>query len=157
MPTSGTVRVIKDTHGAGLAALAKRLRAGEHRVLVGVPRGAGVEENGASLALVAATVEFGKENQPERPFLRGGVRESLPTVRRAAARDLSSVAKGTKTLDAALEMSGVIATGAVKRYMAGPNFAPNAPSTIAKKGSSQPTIDSAQLRSAVTSVLEKNA
>lgn len=152
--SSANVRIIQDTRGAGLEALSKRLRAGEHRVLVGVPRGAGAEENGASLALVAATVEFGKENQPERPFLRGGVRESLPTVRRAAARDLASVAEGHKTMDAALEMSGVIAVGAVKAYMNGPHFAPNAPSTIKKKGSSQPTIEDAQLRQSLTSVVE---
>src|SRR3970040_344866 len=111
---SSNVRVIRDTNGAGLAALAKRLRAGEHRVLVGVPRGAGAEENGTSLAQVAARTEFGTATAPGRPFLRGGVRTALPTVRRVAARDLAAVARGTKTLDGALEMSGVIAAGAVK-------------------------------------------
>jgi len=151
---SSNVRVIRDTNGAGLAALAKRLRAGEHRVLVGVPRGAGNEENGASLPMVAATVEFGKENQPERPFLRGGIRKALPTVRRVAARDLAAVARGQKTIDGALDMTGVIAVGAVKQFMVGPNFEPNAPSTIAKKGSSQPTVDQAQLRQSITSVVE---
>jgi hypothetical protein len=155
MPTSGTVRVIKDTHGAGLDALIKRLGRGEHRVLVGVPKGAG-DEGGVSVAQVAAFVEFGASG-PERPFLRGGVREALPQVSRVASRDLSDVARGTKTLDVALERAGAIGAGSVKRYMAGSTFAPNAPSTIAKKGSSQPTIDDAQLRQSITSVLEKNA
>jgi len=148
------VKVIKDTGGDGLRALAERLRRGEHRVLVGVPRGAGAEENGASLAQVAAWTEFGTATSPERPFLRGGVREALPQVRRLAASDLSGVARGTMTMNTALERTGVIAAGEVKRYMVGSNFAPNAPSTIVAKGSSQPTVDDAQLRQAITSVVE---
>lgn len=56
---STNVRIIRDTKFEGLDALVKRLGKGEHRVLVGVPRGAGAEENGKSLAEVAAIVEFG--------------------------------------------------------------------------------------------------
>lgn len=155
---SANVRIIKDTHGAGLYALMKRLGKGG-RVLIGVPSKAGEHRGagGASVAQVAAWTEFGAGNAPERPFLRGGVRSSLPNVRRVAAGDLADVAEGRKTMDVALERSGAIAAGEVKRYMAGPHFAPNAPSTIKRKGSSQPTIDKAQLRQSVTSVLEKNA
>lgn len=154
--SSANVRIIRDTKGAGVDALIKRLGKGG-RVLVGVPRGAGAEENGVSLAQVAAFTEFGTSTAPERPFLRAGIRGALPKVSRVAARDLAAVAEGTKSMDAALEMAGVIGAGEVKRYMVGPHFAPNAPSTIAKKGSSQPTIDQAQLRQSVTSVLEKNS
>lgn len=153
---SATVRVIRDTKGAGLDALIKRLgKSG--RVLVGVPSGAGAEENGVSLAQVGAMVDFGTKDMPERPFLRNGVREALPQVSRVARGDLSDVARGTKTLDIALERAGAIGAGSVKKYMVGSNFAPNAPSTIKRKGSSQPTVDEGQLRQAVTSVLEKNA
>lgn len=151
---SGNVRIIKDTGGAGLDALAKRLRAGVNRVLVGVPKGAGEEENGVTVAQVAAWTEFGTSRAPERPFLRGGIREALPAVRRSAAVDIRDVARGTKTMEAALDRAGIIGAGSVKRYMTGPHFVPNAPSTIKAKGSSQPTIDEAQLRQAITSVLE---
>jgi hypothetical protein len=154
---SASVRIIKDTKGAGLDALLKRIGKGEQRVLVGVPRGAGAEENGVSLAQVAAFTEFGTDKAPARPFLRGGIRKGLPTIARVAARDISAVAHGTKSMDVALEMAGVIGTGAVKEFMAGPNFVPNAPYTIAKKGSSQPTIEDAQLRQSITHVLERNA
>lgn len=150
---SVTVRVIKDTGGAGVAALQRRLRASVSRVLVGVPAGP-VEADGTSMALVAATVEFGKDNQPERPFLRGGVRESLPQVRALAKHDLAAVAEGNMTIPMALERVGLVVVGSVKKYMAGDNFAPNAPSTIAKKGSSQPTINTSALRQAVTHVVE---
>lgn len=153
MGSSVNVKVIKDTGGAGLAALQRRLRASVSRVLVGVPAGP-VEADGTSMALVAATVEFGKDNQPERPFLRGGVRESLPQVRALAKHDLAAVAEGNMTIPMALERVGLVVVGSVKKYMAGDNFAPNAPSTIAKKGSSQPTINTSALRQAVTHVVE---
>lgn len=153
MSSSVSVKVIKDTQGAGVAALQRRLRASAQRVLVGVPAGP-VEPDGTSMALVAATVEFGKEDQPERPFLRGGVRESLPQVRALARHDLAAVAQGTMTIPVALERAGAVAVGAVKEYMTGDNFAPNAPSTIAKKGSEQPTIDTGALRGSITHVVE---
>jgi hypothetical protein len=153
MGSSVSVKVIKDTKGAGVAALQRRLRASVQRVLIGVPAGP-TEPDGASMALVAATVEFGKDNQPERPFLRGGIRESLPQVRALAKHDLAAVSEGRMTIPVALERIGLVAVGSVKKYMAGDNFAPNAPSTIAKKGSSQPTIDSGALRQSITHVVE---
>lgn len=153
--SSGNVRVIEDTKGRGLDALLKRIGKGEKRVLVGVPQGSGDDGNGVSVAQVAAFTEFGASG-PERPFLRGGVREALPEVRRVAAHDLAGVAEGTMPMRAALERAGAIGAGKVKEYMAGPHFAPNAPSTIARKGSSQPTIDKAQLRQSITSVVEGN-
>jgi hypothetical protein len=59
MSVTVSVKVIRDTGGRGLAALQRRLRSGAARVLVGVPEGAGNEENGISLAQVAAINEFG--------------------------------------------------------------------------------------------------
>jgi hypothetical protein len=149
-----SVRIIKDTHGAGLDALLKRMGKGEQRVLVGVPSGAGNEPDGPSLAQVAAWTEFGTSTAPERPFMRGGIRKALPAVSRTAARDLAAVAEGRKTMHGALEMAGVIGAGSVKEYMNGPHFVPNSPATIARKGSSQPTIDKAHLRQSVTHVVE---
>jgi hypothetical protein len=219
-----SVRIVKDTKGAGLDALLKRLGKGEHRVLVGVPKGAGNEENGMSLAQVAAINEFGAhvaphsrihrqllrrsttsgrligaaeeyegtrgpgkgkqgpvqrvtktrnatailqlakpatfENGitiPARPFLRGGIRTNLARFSRLSARLLRQVAEGATTLRGALETVGVDAAGAVKRYITSGALQANAPSTIKKKGSSQPLVDDAQLRQSITSVVEGNS
>jgi len=221
---SASVRIIQDTKGSGLEALLKRLGKGEHRVLVGVPEGAGQEENGVSLATVAAINEFGAhvaphsrihrqllrrstrsgrligaaeeytgtrgpgkgkqgpaqqvtktrnatailqlakpatfENGitiPPRPFLRGGIRENLARFSRLSARLLRQVAEGAQTLRGALELVGHDAAGAVKRYITSGALEANAPSTIKKKGSSQPLVDDAQLRQSITSVVEGNA
>ncbi len=207
MGTSVSVKVIKDTKGAGVAALQRRLRAGVQRVLIGVPAGAGAEENGMTLAHVAAIVEFGgyvkphtRESQvlrfqagrynddsrtgidrfrfakksaksailirakaavyakgitiPARPFLRIGISKNMDKTRRVAKAALREVARGARTVGGALELLGLDAVGAVKRYMANGEFEPNAPSTIKKKGSSRPTIDHGQLRQAITHVVE---
>lgn len=202
--STGNVRVIRDTKGAGLDALMRRLGRGEHRVLVGVPAGAGNEENGTSLAQVAAVVEFGgtvKQHAraartlrfsesafrnkdgfdsyrfakrgakrvilgharaytqeaftiPARPFLRGGILKNLDKIGRIGRSALVEIARAQRSLRSGLELMGVFASGAVKRYMVTGDFEPNAPSTIKKKGSSKPTIDDAQLRQSITSVVE---
>jgi hypothetical protein len=152
-----TTRIVRDTKGRGVAALQRRLSPPPSRALIGVPSGKETAD-GTSLALVAATVEFGHTavhpDQPERPFLRGGVRSALPLCKRIARHDLAAVAEGKMSLRAALDRQGQTAAGAVKAYMAGDHFAPNAPATIAAKGSAQPTIDVGQLRQSVTSVVE---
>jgi hypothetical protein len=153
MGTSVSVKVIKDTKGAGVAALQRRLQSSVQRVLIGVPAGK-TDSDGNSLVEVAAWTEFGTSTAPERPFLRGGIREALPLCRRLAANDLRAVAEGRMTLPMALERQGIAAVGVVKQYMTGSHFVPNSPRTIAKKGSSQPTIDSGALRQAVASVVE---
>jgi hypothetical protein len=160
---SATVRVIRDTKGRGLDELARRLRMGSPppRELVGVPSGA-KESDGTSLAQVAAWTEFGhpggeeggKGAQPERPFMRGGIRAGLPKIRRVARQDLAAVAGGHMGMATALDRMGAVGAGEIKRFMVGDNFAPNAPSTIARKGSDQPTIDSGSLRQQITHVPE---
>lgn len=140
------VRVIQDTRGQGLDRMLKRFVAGNHRVLVGIRQG--------EVARKGAFVEFGTEDSPERPFLRGGIRSGIPKVRRVALHDIRKIAAGEMTIPVALERAGMVAVGAIQHYMTGPNFAPNAPSTIRQKGSSQPTIDTGELRQSVTHVVE---
>lgn len=152
-----SVAVVHDTKGAGLEALAKRLkRLAAGRVLIGVPKGKETLD-GESLALRAARVEFGAGHSPERPFLRGGIRDGLPKFKAIAEHDARAVAEDRMSPQVALERLGVAGAGHVKEYMAGPNFVPNAPSTIAKKGSSQPTIDTSAVRQAITHVVEEGA
>lgn len=154
-----SVHVLKDTEGRGLMALSQRLKKLNKRVLIGVPVGAPAEADGASMALVAAVTEFGNpaKNQPERPFLRAGLRENFYRITRLNTSTLRMVAEDQMTAATALELLGAEAVGGVKKYMAGPHFAANAPSTIAKKGSSQPTIDTGALRQAITFVVEEGA
>jgi hypothetical protein len=153
-----SVAVIHDTKGAGVAALAERLkRLAAGQVLVGVPAGKS-EPDGTSMAEVAATVEFGHTavhpDQPERPFLRAGLRAAETKLKPLSAGLAKGVAEERIGPAQALEMLGASAAGEVKLYMVGPNFEKNADATIAKKHSEQPTIDSGALRQDITHKVE---
>ena len=150
---SAGLRILEDTKGAGLRALEKRLAAMKNRVLVGVPAGA-TEADGTSLAKVAAVNEFGTApgtvpEIPERSFLRAGIREGMPEFERLNRHSLKGVVEGTMTEDHALDLLGVAAVGAVKRKIGEGPFVPNAPSTIKRKGSSKPLIDTNTLRGGI--------
>jgi hypothetical protein len=91
---------------------------------------------------------------PARPWLRPGIWNNLARSRSIARKALAQVARGAMEAVTALELLGTDAAGAVKRYFITGEFQANAPSTIRKKKSSRPLIDSSQLRQSVTHVVE---
>lgn len=153
-----SVHVIKDTKLQGLQALSQRLKRLNKRVLIGVPAGKS-EEDGTSMALVAAVNEFGSADGkvPERSFLRAGLRHGFYAITRLNVASLHEVSQGRMTAEMALERTGMVAAGAVKKYIPVGEFVPNAPSTIKAKGSSKPLIDSGSLRQSITWVVEEGA
>ncbi len=159
MSTRTTVTISKNTHLAGLEAVRARVRAlAESKVYVGVPAGKS-EPDGTSLGQVAAWTEFGTRNSdgsvrsPERPFLRTGINRAVKKMGPLNRSNLRQVVDGRMAVGTALDLLGVFAVGEVKQGMVDGPFAANAPSTIAKKGSDKPTIDSGNLRQAVTHVV----
>ena len=56
-----------------------------------------------------------------------------------------------------MRMAGMVAQNAVRAWFVDPrnNWAPNAPSTIRRKGSAQPLIDTGELRKAITYVVDE--
>jgi hypothetical protein len=151
-----TVRVINDTKGAGLEALAERLRTLRGTVLVGVPKGT-TEPDGTSTALVVATNEFGSPDRgiPERSAFRGGIRRGRPIFHQLNERNIAAVARGSMTGHQALSQLGAAAVGAVQTEMTTGHFVPNAPATIARKGSSRPWIDTGHARQSVTFIVDE--
>jgi hypothetical protein len=150
-------RIVRDTKGRGVAALQRRLSPPPSRALIGVPSGKETAD-GTSLALVAATVEFGHTavhpDQPERPFLRGGVRSALPLCKRIARHDLAAVAEGEDEPACGPRPPGADGGRGGQGVHGWRPLRAQCPATIAAKGSAQPTIDIGQLRQSVTSVVE---
>lgn len=200
-----TVRIIKDTKMTGIEALAKRLQAGSHRVMVGVPKSAPEADHGMSMAHLAAIHEFGAHvaphsrvkgqtmwfhprtgrilsrrvrvggkyplklvhevkakpatfangiTIPERPFLRVGIRRNMDFFSRLSRAHLVAVARGRLTIPVALGRLGEAAAGKVKQGLVDGPWTPNAKSTIRKKGSARPLVDTGALRQAITYVIE---
>lgn len=113
-------------------------------VLVGIHEDAGSTDDGdLTMAQLGAIQHFGTQTIPARPWLDVGVK--------SGAQDyLEVIENNSDDIDNALEIIGQIAVGKVQQYMTDLQDPPNAPSTIAKKGSSNPLIDTGALRQSVT-------
>lgn len=83
---------------------------------------------------------------PARPWLEPGVVSATEEVTRAIEDGIAT----DQSMDQILEAVGVVAAGAVKVYMTELKTPPNAASTIRKKGSSNPLIDTGAMRASVT-------
>jgi hypothetical protein len=83
---------------------------------------------------------------PARPWLEPGVASATPEV----LLTIQDGMEADKSMDQILEAVGAVAVGKVKVYMTELKTPPNAASTIRKKGSSNPLIDSGAMRQSVT-------
>ena len=129
-------------------------------VRVGVMGDAG-DENGVSLAEIAAFHEFGTSTIPERSFLRSTFYGHAAEGLRMMCEKLSkAIVEGKLDEPRALGLLGTWAVAEVKktivnRQTTGPEDQALAAATIAAKGSSLPLVDTGQLINSITYVVEK--
>lgn len=137
-----------------LLATAASLNKGA-KVTVGIHAKEGDADHGeATISYIASIHEFGAGDIPSRSFIRAWFDEELDRNKQIL-RDLHvQVLAGKITEEVALERFGLYAVGRIQARIAAGIAPPNAPSTIARKGSSTPLIDKGQLRSSVTHVVE---
>lgn len=152
-PTVGLIN--KQQVEQALKDLAKRLE-GATRVLVGVPEGAGVYEDGITIATIAAVNNFGSADGkiPPRPFLAPAIEKGAPQYQRLAEVMIPKVLSGEMAMKTLLEQMGNLAEGHVKQEITDLKTPANAESTIAKKGSDNPLIDSGHLRQSIRYVID---
>lgn len=113
-----------------------------------------------TIAQIASWNEFGNgKRNPERPFIRGwfdstsgraGVRQLQRALMAQIVRDPAAFSQRK-----AAQILGVYAVGGIKKYIADGVPPANAQSTIERKGSDKPLIDTGQLRSSITYRLKK--
>ena len=121
------------------------------KVYVGVRQGK-TTEDGQSLALVAAANEFGTADGriPERSFLRSTVEENRRRYGDILRDSVIKVAVlGVSTVDRELNRLGARAAGDVQEKIRSIDTPPNAPSTIARKGTDNPLIETGRLRQSI--------
>lgn len=117
-------------------------------VLVGVRGDAGESDDGTSLVLIAAVNEFGSADGhvPERSFLRSTIDEKKEKYLKLLTKATGdTIDKGRSAMRTALGRVGAIAVADVQRKIVTLRDPPNAPSTIAKKGSANPLVDTGRL------------
>ena len=137
----------------GYNALVKKVFAQRKPILeVGVLSSAsGNYAGGTSIVDVATWNEFGTSRIPSRSFLRAWFDEGSDRAREWLSSGMKAVIKGKTTADKMLEMIGLKIVGEIQTRMASSIPPPNAPSTVAKKGSTTTLIDTGQLRSSISS------
>lgn len=125
---------------------------GEISVLVGVPGTAEEYKDGANQVLVASVNEFGSDDGriPERSFLRSTVDEKSNDYAALLAKLVGQVVDGKITPTQALDRLGLTVERDVKRKIVEIKEPPNAASTIRMKKSSNPLVDTGQLRQSIT-------
>ncbi|MGR6617640.1 hypothetical protein ACU6QK_15580 [Pseudomonas rhodesiae] len=140
-----------------LKQLAKRLE-GQTRVLVGVPEGAGSYEDGLTIATIAAVNNFGSADGkiPAREFLQPAINKGAPQYQRLAEIMIPKVLAGSMAMTTLLEQMGNLAEGHVKQEITDLDTPPNAQSTIDRKGSSSPLIDTGALRQSIRYVIDES-
>lgn len=156
MSASTTVRRKAFRRNGGLEGHAKRILDAAKRknahVKVGLPRGSGAYPDGTSVIMVGIIHEFGSADGtiPMRSFLRAGIAESDGEIRKLIRKVARAAMDGKIEERQALELLGTRAQSIVQQKIVAGPFEANAPSTVARKGSSSPLIDTGLLRQSIT-------
>jgi len=120
-------------------------------VRVGFPEGNAEQSNIEK----AIWNEFGtRRGIPERPFMRNTMRDNRKKYVRAMKTSVPKILKGETALRTVLAKLGALVQGDIQAEITALATPPNAPSTIKRKGSSNPLIDTGEMRQAVTWVIE---
>lgn len=119
-------------------------------VKVGIQADAGKSDDGVTDLLdIAIYNELGTATIPDRPFMRDAAEKYEHDAQLVAGHVYDKVAEGRATPDAALRTLGEYYQGKQQEHIRSGPWEPNAPSTIAKKGSSQPLIDKGKMIQAI--------
>ena len=120
-------------------------------VAVGYQAGEATDEKGVDLCDIAMWNELGTQGEhpiPSRPFLRQTIDNNEGQIKNFCQAQAAQIPKGGSA-EECLKQIGVYMKGLVQQTIRDGDFVPNAPSTIRRKGSNRPLIDTGQLRQSV--------
>ena len=124
------------------------------RVFIGFQAGKVIDDRGVDMAQIAMFNELGTSTAPARPFLRQTAAENLDDIKAFGGEKIHDIAEGGMAEDA-LKQLGVYGKGLVQEQIKNGTFEPNAPSTIRRKKSDKPLIDTGKMRQSVNFVIKK--
>lgn len=127
---------------------------GKMVVKVGFQHGEAAEENGADVCDVAAFNELGTENIKPRPFMKMSIEDNEDELSAFMTRLVQEVIKG-KSAEQALKEIGVKEKALMQETIVNGSFEPNMESTIRRKGSDKPLIDTGRMRQSVNYVIKE--
>lgn len=135
--------------GDGVQAIQKRIKK-PGTVDVGII-GEGKHESGDStVAGVGYIHEFGMDIIPERSFMRATTKKEKKNIVALQKKLMKQIRAGDIKVEKALGIIGIFIADKISQAIVKISEPPNAPSTIKKKGSSNPLIDTGQLKNSIT-------
>ena len=123
-------------------------------VRIGFQKGKASEDDGTDICDVAAWNELGTVNMPSRPFLRKSVDDTEGVINSFLQSQKKDIVSGSSA-EQVLKEIGIFQKDLIQEKITSGSFAPNAASTIRKKGSSKPLIDTGRMRQSVDYVIQR--
>ena len=114
------------------------------------------KDSGPTNAQIAFWNEFGTSRIPERPFMRLTWIRKRRDIAKVIDKTIGEIQVGRMTVAEALGIIGLKAQQATKRTIVTLRDPPNAPSTIMRKKSSNPLIDTSQMLNSVQYKVSEN-
>lgn len=124
------------------------------KITVGIQSGSN-SSDGEPLVDRAAANEFGTDTIPERSFMRASFDESQAKLLELSKKLWSSTLRGQRNAMQSAHLLGQEHEGQIKEKITSLKDPPNAQSTVAQKGSSNPLIDSGEMRRSVRYEVKK--
>ncbi len=122
-------------------------------VKIGFEGGKAFEEDGTDILDIAMWNELGTVNSPSRPFMREAVDGNESIINEFLKQQKELFVKG-QSAEVTLHKIGVFMKGLVQDKIVTGSFTANAPSTVEKKGSATPLIDTGNMRQSVNFVVK---
>lgn len=149
-------RLMEEIHK--LAGLEVRIGFQHGKVFYESDEDDGDEKEKVDLADIAMWNELGTSRAPSRPFLRQTVDTKESEIVAFLQKAVRPLLSGSGTAQSVLQKIGPYSKGLVQEQITDGDYVPNAPSTIARKGSDKPLIDTGLMRDSVDFVIvEKGA
>lgn len=104
---------------------------------------------GLFIASIAFWNEYGTKHIPSRPAIRNWLDSKRRKIAEFKKTLLNQIYDGFSNSDLALKRLGEFAQGEIKQSIINLKLPPNAPATIARKGSSNPLIDTGRMVASV--------
>lgn len=133
----------------GIEALVKRAKT-SGTVDVGIIDAGKHQDSEANIAQIGFWNEFGTITIPERSFMRATTKEKRKEIKALRNKLLKKVQAGEISTEQALGLLGDFVRDLIQQKIVSLKSPANADSTVAKKGSSNPLIDTGQLRNSIT-------
>ena len=140
--------------GEGLKYIQELEKLMDSVVCCGFQSGQDPYQDGAELVDVVAYNEFGTSDIPPRPFMKQSWENHANEINEFVAQAIAQIQHGA-TAEKVCNQAGAFGVGIIQEEIVNGEFAPNAPSTIKKKGSDHPLIDTGHMRQSVHYVIRK--